>query len=168
MMLEDEDNYQHLQDCWIGNKKLNKEDKVRYHCYLTGKYKGAVHDQCNKIWRKLSIIFHNLEGYDGHIILKELNNFNNIDIQEIPKTSEKYMSIIINNSIVFLDLFQFYKGSLDSLAGNLEDSNFKHLLSEFSANKLEILKRKDAYPYEWVDSYEKFNYTELPPKECFY
>ena len=37
-------------------------------------------------------------------------------------------------------------------------------MSEFPPNKLEILKRKDAYPYEWVDSYEKFNYTELPPK----
>ena len=46
------------------------------------------------------------------------------------------MSIIINNSILFLDSFQFYKGSLDSLAGNLEDSDFKHLLSEFSAHKL--------------------------------
>ena len=22
--------------------------------------------------------------------------------------------------------------------------------------------------HEWVDSYEKFKYTELPPKECFY
>ena len=29
MMLEDEDNYQHSQDCWICNKKLSKEDKVR-------------------------------------------------------------------------------------------------------------------------------------------
>ena len=28
--------------------------------------------------------------------------------------------------------------------------------------------KKDAYSYEWVDSYEKFKYTELPPKECFY
>ena len=41
-------------------------------------------------------------------------------------------------------------------------------MSEFSSDKLEILKRKDAYPYEWVDSYEKFNYPQLPPKECFY
>ena len=40
--------------------------------------------------------------------------------------------------------------------------------SEFSSDKLEILKRKDAYPYEWEDSYEKFNYQQLPPKECFY
>ena len=78
------------------------------------------------------------------------------------------MSIIINRNIIFLDSLQFYKGSLDSLASNLEDNDFKYLLSEFPPNKLEILKRKDSYPYEWVDSYENFNYQEIPPKECFY
>ena len=45
---------------------------------------------------------------------------------------------------------------------------FKHLLSEFSFNKSEIFKRKDAYPYERIDSYEKFNYKQLPHKNCFY
>ena len=88
--------------------------------------------------RKLPIIFHNLEGYDGYIIFKELNNLDNIDIQVIPKTSEKYMSIIINRNIIFLDALQFQKGSLDSFASNLEDNDFKYLLSEFPLNKLEI------------------------------
>ena len=78
------------------------------------------------------------------------------------------MSIIINNSIVFLDSLQFSKASLDTLAGNLQNSDFKHLTSEFLSDKLEILRKKDSYPYEWVDSYEKFNYQEFPPKECFY
>ena len=78
------------------------------------------------------------------------------------------MSIIVNRNIVFLDSNQFYKGKLDNHASNLEDKDFKHLISEFSKDKLEILKRKGAYPYEWVDSYEKFDYKELPPKECFY
>ena len=41
-------------------------------------------------------------------------------------------------------------------------------MTEFLPNKLEILRKKDAHPCEWVDSYEKFNYQELPPKECFY
>ena len=41
-------------------------------------------------------------------------------------------------------------------------------MSEFPANKLEILKRKDSYLYEWVDCYEKFNYQQLPPRQCFY
>ena len=170
MTIEDENNYQNSQDCWICNEKLDK-DKVRDHCHITGKYRGAAHSQCNlklKIPKKLPIIFHNLEGYDGHIIFKELNNFDNIDIQVIPKTSEKYMSIIVNRNIVFLDSNQFYKGKLDNHASHLNNEDFKHLLSEFPIDKLELLKGKDAYPYEWVDSYEKFNYKELPPKECFY
>ena len=41
-------------------------------------------------------------------------------------------------------------------------------MSEFPAHKLEILIRKDPYPYEWVDCYEKFNYQQLPPKQCIY
>ena len=167
MTIEDENNYQNSQDCWICNEKLDK-DKVRDHCHITGKYRGAAHSQCNlklKIPKKLPIIFHNLEGYDGHIIFKELNNFNNIDIQVIPKTSERYMSIIINRNIIFLDSLQFCKEKLDKLASNLNNEDFKHLMSEFPIDKLEILKRKDAYPYEWVDSYKKFIYPRLPPKK---
>ena len=31
-----------------------------------------------------------------------------------------------------------------------------------------MLRKKDSYPYEWVDSYRKFIYPRLPPKENFY
>ena len=55
------------------------------------------------------------------------------------------MSIIINRNIVFLDSLQFLKASLDTLAGNLQDSDFKHLISEFPEDKLEILRKKDLY-----------------------
>ena len=34
------------------------------------------------------------------------------------------------------------QASLDSLAGNLQDSHFKHLLSEFPPNKLDLLRKK--------------------------
>ena len=172
MTIENEDDYQNSKDFWICNQKINKDkDKVRDHCHITGKYRGAAHSKCNlklKIPKKLPIIFHNLEGYDGHIIFKELNNFDNIDIQVIPKSSEKYMSIIINRNIIFLDSLQFHKASLDTLAGNLQDSDIKHLLSEFPPNKLDLLRKKDAYPYEWVDSYKKFLCPRSPPKESFY
>ena len=77
------------------------------------------------------------------------------------------MSIIINRNVVFLDLLRFLKASLDTLAGNLQDKDFKHLLSKFPSDKLKILRTRDAYRYEWVDSYENFNYKELPPKEAF-
>ena len=98
-----------------------------------------------KIPTQLPIIFHNLEGYDGHLIIKELNKFNIIDIQIIPKTSEKYMSIIINRSIIFLDSLQLCKELLDKLASNLNNKDFKHLMTKFPTGKLEILKRKLIY-----------------------
>ena len=78
------------------------------------------------------------------------------------------MSIIINRHITFIDSLEFYNSSLDTLASNLNDEDFKYLVSEFGIDKLEILKRKDAYPYEWVDSYEKFKHSSLPEKKYFY
>ena len=35
-------------------------------------------------------------------------------------------------------------------------------------NKFSLLLRKGVYPYEYMDSREKFNGTELPDKESFY
>ena len=97
MTIQDENNYQNSQDSLICNAKLDEDkDKVRDHCHITGKYRGAAHSQCNlklKIPRKIPIIFHNLEGYDGHLIFRKLNYFKEIDIQVIPKTNQKYMSI---------------------------------------------------------------------------
>ena len=75
MTIQDENNYQNSQDSLICNEKLDEDkDKVRDHCHITGKYRGAAHSQCNlklKIPRKIPIIFHNL-GYDGHLIFREL------------------------------------------------------------------------------------------------
>ena len=75
------------------------------------------------------------------------------------------MSIIVNRDITFIDSLQFYNGSLDTLASNLNNEDFKHLISEFGIDKLEILKRKDAYPYEWVDSHKKSKHPSLPEKK---
>ena len=172
MTIEDEENHQNSQNCWICNQKIiNNKDKVRDHCHITGKHRGPAHKESNSILRiprKIPIIFLNLEGYDGHLIFRELNNFEDIDVQVIPKTDKRYMSIIVNRNIIFLDSLQFLKPSLDNLAGNLEDEDFKHLLSEFSEDKLKLLRKKDSYPYEWVDFYKKIIYPRLPPKESFY
>ena len=56
-----------------------------------------------------------MQGYDGQIIFKELNNFN-VDIAVIPKGIDKYMNIIVNRHITFIDPLQYYNGSLDTLA----------------------------------------------------
>ena len=159
---EDQEIYNNSHLRWICKEELNI-DKVRDHCHVTGKFRGAAHNKCNinlQLPKKLQIIFHNLQGYDRHIIFKDLNNFN-VDIAVIPKGIDKYMSIIVNRHITFIDSLQFYNSSLDTLASNLEDNDLKHLTSEFGIDKFKIIKRKDAYPYEWVDSYEKFKHPSL-------
>ena len=52
------------------------------------------------------------------------------------------MSIIINNNIIFIDSLQLFKASLDTLAGNFQDSDFKHLMSEFLEDKLKLFRKK--------------------------
>ena len=77
------------------------------------------------------------------------------------------MSIIVNRDITFIDSLQFYNSSLDNLASYLNNEDFKYLVSEFGIDKSEILQRKDAYPFEWVDCYEKFKHSSLPDKKYF-
>ena len=141
-----------------------------FYITINRKYRGAVHKKCNLklvISKNLPILFHNLEGYDGHIIFKELNNINNINIEVIPKSTGKYMSIIINRDMIFLNSMQFLNKSLDALASNLEDIDRKYLSFEFKSIDLELLKKKDPYPYEWVTNIKKFDYPKLPPKNAY-
>ena len=58
--------------------------------------------------------------------------------------------------------------SLDKLVKSLSDNNFKYLTEEFGSKNLEHLKEKGAYPYEYMDSFKRFNEEKLPDKECFY
>ena len=77
MTNEDEEIYNNSHKCWICKQELNT-DKVKDHCNVTGKFRGTAHNKCNlklKIPRKLPIMFHNLQGFDGHIIFKKLNKF---------------------------------------------------------------------------------------------
>ena len=154
MTNEDEEKYKSSNICWIC-KEIIKDNKVRDHCHITGMHRDAAHKKCNLklvISKKIPILFLNFEGYDGHIIFKELNNFKNINTEVIPKSTEKYMSIIINRDIIFLDSMQFLNKSLDALSNNLEDTDHKYLPSEFKLVDLNLLKKKDPYPYEWVNS----------------
>ena len=41
-------------------------------------------------------------------------------------------------------------------------------LSNKDLNKFALWLRKDVYPYEYVDSWERFNEESLTDKECFY
>jgi len=53
------------------------------------------------------------------------------------------------------------------LAGFLPKDKFVNLESVFGT-KVDLMKRKGVYPYEFMSSFDRFNMTELPPIEAFY
>ena len=63
------------------------------------------------------------------------------------------MAFIVNKNLVFIDSMQFMNSSLEKLVKNLSDNNFKCSTQEFGSKNLELLKQKDAYPYEYMDSF---------------
>ena len=85
-------------------------------------------------------------------------------IDVTPNRLEKYMAFIFNKNLVFIDSMQFMNFSLEKLVKNLADNDFKYLTQEFRSKNLELLKQKDAYPYEYMDSFQRFNEEKLPDK----
>ena len=67
------------------------DDKVRDRCHISG---GTAHWSCNinlQLTKKVPVIFHNLRGYDSHIIFCELNKFD-VKIDVITNRLEIYMA----------------------------------------------------------------------------
>ena len=109
--------FQQSNSCWICEKLIdNDEEKVRDHCHVTGKFRGAAHWSYNinlQLTTKVSVIFHNLKGYDSHLIFCELDKFD-VKISAIPNGSEKYMAFFLNKILVFIDSMQFMSFSLEN------------------------------------------------------
>ena len=105
------------------------DNKVRDHRHITGKYRGSAHWSCNihlKLTKKVPVIFHNLKGYDIHLIMQEIGKFD-VKVSVIQNGLEKYMAFTINNNLVLTDSMQFMNGGLDALVKNLSDGDFKYL-----------------------------------------
>ena len=98
MSVDKEEKFQLANSCWICNKLFDVGDeKVRDHCHVTRKFRGAAHFSCNddcKLSKKVPVIFHNLKGYDSHLIIKEISKFDVI-INVIPNGLERYMAFTV-------------------------------------------------------------------------
>ena len=188
MTEENEQEFKKATTCHICDKKYTEKDtRVRDHCHITGKFRGSAHQECNLKLRinpkeiKIPVIFHNLKGYDSHFIMQEIgaivkkHTYKNkkgedkqMNINAIPNNMEKYMAFMIGTNLTFIDSFQFMSSSLDKLVSNLPAEALKYTSKRFQKEKLNLMARKGVYPYDYMDSFEKFNKTELPTKEEFY
>lgn len=65
----------------------------------------------------------------------------------------------------FKDTFRFLGKSLSYLVGTITD--FKHTDKCFNKEQQEVLRSKQHYPYEYMDSFSRFDETTPPSKEAF-
>ena len=184
MTKDNEKEFQKADKCHICEKEYNKTDvRVRDHCHVTGQYRGSAHQDCNlnfRLTEKIPVIFHNLRGYDSHFIMQEIgeivkeHKYTNkkgekclMNINAIPNNMEKYMAFMLGNHLTFIDSFQFMSSSLDKLVSNIPKEALIYTSQTFKNEKLDLMSKKGVYPYDFMDSFEKFN-EKLPSKEDFY
>ena len=156
------------------------------HCHYWGDFKGYAHASCNlnrPARRTVSVFAHNLKNFDLHLICRRLEVGADDTIDIIPQTKEKYLCFTLTLKVgedvegrpitfkfKFLDSFSFLPSSLETLAKNLEPEDFSYFdtyfqLRGFSIQQINKLKRKGVFPYSYVDSFQKFDETQLPPRE---
>ena len=191
MTSRDTENYEEATTCYACKKEFTLKDyKVNDHCHYTGKYRGAAHNSCNLKMRQpkfIPVLFHNLEGYDAHLFIKNLG-VSSGDIKCIPKTEEKYISFTkevvvdtfknkdgkekkVKRELRFLDSFKFMASSLDKLIKGLGKDDFENLdlmTSNYTTEQRKILKKKGVYPYEYMNGLDRLEETSLPPKSKFF
>ena len=166
---EDEQNHKAATNCHVCEKPLNG-DSVRDHCHITGKYRGAAHNACNFKLRLKSkttvipVIFHNLRGYDSHLLMQAISRVEG-RVSCIPNNTEKYISFSLGQ-LRFIDSAQFLLAPLDKLVAANPPETFQ-ITARYEPRR-ELLLRKGVYPYEYMDSWERFADTQLPPKASFY
>ena len=156
MSEEEEHLFQQCNSCRICKKIINDDnEKVGDHCHIISKFRGVAHQNCNpnfQLTKRIPVIFHNLKGYDSHLIFSVLHKFN-LKINVIPNGLEKYMAFFLNKNLAFIDSMQFMNSSIDKLVKNLSDEDFKYLIEEYGFDNLKLLKQKGDYPYKYMNSF---------------
>ena len=181
--------YKKATKCHICYKPFTlRNPKVRDHCHYTGLYRGPAHSLCNlryKIPSYIPVVFHNLSGYDTHLFIRELGG-HTPDMEVITKNKEDYISFSIKvpvDSYIdkngeekdklielrFKNSFKLMSSSLDSPTNNLVRGGKKLFgFEDYSELQYGLLIRKGVYPYEYINSWDRFEETQLPPISAFY
>ena len=168
---EQEQEFQEATHCYICKNEFT--DLIREHNHFTGGYRGAACQSCNtkegKSSKLIPVFFHNGSNYDFHFIIEELKKYEDEynKVTTLSKSSEDYISIEYGSNyqkLRFLDSYRFLSKGLSDVAKSLKE--FPILESEFEETSL--LKQKGFYPYEYIDSIERFKENKLPDISKFY
>lgn len=180
LSIEEAHSLKNASICHICKSSFKTGDSiVADHDHFTGKYRGPSHNACNlnaKSCQFIPILFHNFSGYDCHLFITELSNTIG-RITLIPKTKEKYISMTKfipidgqkSAQLKFIDSFNFLNSSLDQLASTLHPSDYVNIKKYFpNPRQFELVRKKGIYCYDYMDSWERYEETELPAQNFFY
>ena len=68
-----------------------------------------------------------------------------------------------------MDSLRLLQSSLDSITKGMKDDDFKITKLFYpDENKFKLMKQKGIFPYDYIDSHDRFLETQLPPIEKFY
>ena len=144
----------------------------------------------------IPVFFHNLKNYDAHHLISAIgrteektttctdNNGEPImhkdrdgkDTDKPVTVTDGGISGIVQNmeklisfswgQFRFVDSFAFLSSSLDRLVTNTPKEDLSFTRQRFPASQFDLVTRKGVYPYEYMDSFERFAEMELPAKVC--
>ena len=154
--------YENATHCHICGLMIG-HDKVLDHCHLTGKYRGAAHEECNlnyKVPKFVPVIFHNLSGYDGHLFVRNIEESKG-KVDCIPINDEKYISftkeivvdsyknkegkrLALSGGLGFIDSFRFMAAGLRRLVDNLPKSSLVNVTSWYER----VMSQKEKLKHE--------------------
>ena len=103
-----------------------------------------------------------------------VDNLSEINNKECKKCKERKNIISKCEFIGLKDIRLKYKGKeCNDISAKSVDDVIKKFPTTYkfcdgNLNKFVLLLRKGVYPYEYMDSWERFNETSLPPKKAFY
>ena len=87
----------------------------------------------------------------------------------MPTSTEKYLSFTISGNIQFIDSLSFIASSLEDLVKALPADKFKHFDNNFKTPiEKKLLRQKRVYPYDYLNSYERFEKATFPSQnDCY-
>ena len=149
-----------------------------------------------KVPKDIPVVFHNGSIYDNHLIIKQISKEFNGYFTCTGENAEKYISFSINvvkkdtsnkkkrpetYRLKFIDSYRFIASKLENLVNNLvephKNLSFDMLKQRFpntyrlcndNIDKFKLLLRKGVYPYEYMDSWDKFDLLVPLDKKHYY
>ena len=83
----------------------------------------------------------------------------------IPQNMEKYLSLTVGQ-LKSIDSFQCTPKGLDVLAKTPADDEFRYLRESCTSNHFGRIRRKGVYPYDYMDSFDRFDETKTISTGC--